>query len=302
MSSWLKLDVERFERQIVILKKLGRFIRPDALLHASRSAGGGLNLLMTFDDGMVNTYRLGLPVLQRHGVPALFFISTWHMETGEPFWFERLIRAVLDRRGGDLDLRHLGLGQYRFKAAGGEEGWSEIQRLLEDVKCRDEEQDGWLVERVLLEMKGVALLAGRFGEVYRPLGRDEILAMRDSGLCSFGSHAHRHRLLTKLDDHVLMEDLGQSRDLLQNLLGETVEHIAYPNGDVDGRVEEVCRRLGFRFGYTVTPGRIGRNTDRLRIPRVLVGGFDSPLRLVLNLARCLLIPGPQADRGLEASA
>lgn len=295
-GSWLKLDVQRFERQIIALKKIGRFMRPDALLETGRLACGRLNLLMTFDDGLVNTYRLGLPVLQRHEVPALFFISTWHMKTGEPFWFDRLIRAVLGRQIGDLDLRHLGLAYYRFSLSGGEEGWSEIQRLLVDVKKfdGDERHERRLVENVLAEMRRYEPLAGSFYEGDRPLSREEILAMRNSGLCWFGSHAHRHRILTKLDYNALMEELGQSRSSLENLLGEPVEHIAYPNGDADGRVREACRRAGYRFGYTVMPGRLRRNTDSFRIPRILVGGFDTHWCLLANLARCLLRPNPEA--------
>lgn len=287
-SSWLKLDVEYFESQIVLLKKIAVFVRPDQLLGSGCIAKGRLNLLLTFDDGLVNNFRLALPVLQRHSVPALFFISTWHMESGEPFWFDRLISAIGRYRLTELDLRHLGMEIYRFSLVEGEARWSGIQRLLEDVKKRDEEQDHRMVDLILDGLPGDSQHAAIFHENDRPLNRDEVLAMRNSGLCSFGSHGHRHRILTQLDDDSLLEELQQSRSILENLLREPVVHIAYPNGNADARVRAACRLAGYRYGYTVAPGRVGPATDRFHIPRILVGGFDTPRRVVLKLARSLI--------------
>ena len=292
-GSWLKLNVEHFERQIVLLKRIGRFIRPVDLMKPECLARGRLNLLLTFDDGLVNNYRLGLPVLQRHGVPALYFISTWNMENEEPFWFDLLIRSVQRGRLSELDLSALGLNRYRFNPMEDKASWSAIQRLLEDVKRLDARQDGRLVERVLIEMERKDPCARDIHEDDRPLNQEEIHTMRDSSLCWFGSHSHRHRILTKLDDGTLMKELRRSRITLETLLGETVESIAYPNGDADARVREACRRAGYRFGYTVTPGRVGPATDFFQIPRILVGGFDSPWRVILNLARGLMRPGPE---------
>lgn len=293
-GSWLKVDVERFERQIVALKKIGAFIRPDALLEHAPLTRVGLNLLLTFDDGFVNNFRLGLPVLQRHGVPALFFISTGHMESGEPFWFDRLIRPIQHYRLAGLDLRRLGLGVYSFSSADGASRWNGIQRLLEDVKKYDERQDGQLVDRILSVLRRDEHHSNSFYEDDRPLSRDEILTMQRSGLCCFGSHGHRHRILTKLGDNSLWEELQQSRNILEGLLGEPIAHISYPNGNIDSRVIEACRLAGYRFGYTVVPGRVSTENDHYHIPRIMVSGFDTTPSLLLNLARGLLLSGPKS--------
>jgi len=287
-GSWLKVDVDRFERQIVALKKFSTFIRPDALLDPDRQSRVRLNLLLTFDDGFINNYRLGLPVLQRHGVPALFFISTRHMESGEPFWFDRLIRPIQQDRLAELDLRHLGMEVYSFCPADGAKRWDGIQRLLEDVKKLDENQDGTLVDHILGVLHGDNHRSETFHAEDRPLGRADIQKMQRSGLCYFGGHGHRHRILTKLVDDSLKEELQQSRTILESLLGESVDHISYPNGDTDGRVSDACRMAGYRFGYTVMPGRVGFAVDHFRIPRILVSGFDGTLSVLKNLARGLI--------------
>jgi peptidoglycan/xylan/chitin deacetylase (PgdA/CDA1 family) len=269
------------------MKRIGTFIRPDALMEKQRLASGRINLLVSFDDGFVNHCRLALPVLQRHNVPAMFFISTWHMENREPFWFDRLIRPIQQHQLVELDLRHLGLGSYRFSPSGGEDRWNGLQLLLEDVKRHDPLQKK-IVECILDEMEKELPYVRRFHQDDLPLSGHEILAMRDSGLCWIGSHAHRHRILTKLDDEELAEELQKSRNILESLLDQPVEHIAYPNGNADARVREACRRAGYRFGFTVEPGRVRPTVDHFRIPRIVVGGFDTSYRLLFNLACGLL--------------
>jgi len=287
-GSWLKVDVDRFERQIVALKKISTFIRPDALFEPDRLSRVRLNLLLTFDDGFVNNFRLGLPVLQRHGVPALFFISTGHMESGEPFWFDRLIRPIQHYHFDELDLRHLGMDIYRFSLGNVEKRWNGIQRLLEDVKKLDENQDGKLVDQILGGLHGDYHRSETFHAEDRPLNRDEILSMQRSGLCYFGSHGHRHCILTKLGENFLKEELQQSRSILESLLDESVDHISYPNGDVNCRVSEQCRLEGYRFGYSVAPGRVNPEIDNYQIPRILISGFDTTPSLFRILARGLL--------------
>lgn len=290
-GSWLKMDVKRFERQIGFLKMIGNYLRPGDLFESGRFASCRLNLLLTFDDGQVNNFKLGLPVLQRYSVPALFFISTWHMESGEPFWFDRLIRAIQHYRLSMLDLRRYGMGIYRFNQSGGEKRWAGINRFLNDIKESAEKHQDQVSNWIMRMLPGDEHLDKVFHKEDLPLNKEQILAMRNSGLCWFGSHSHRHRILTKLDDDTLLEELRYSRDNLENVIGQSVEHIAYPNGNVDTRVREACLRAGYRFGYTVDSGRVRSATDHLRIPRISIGGFDSIFRILISIARSL----PKAD-------
>jgi peptidoglycan/xylan/chitin deacetylase (PgdA/CDA1 family) len=71
--------VEEMEKQITYLKKRGfRFLSAD---QARLFAKGDLELdqpgvLLTFDDGCVSVFEWALPLLQRHGVGAVAFVTT----------------------------------------------------------------------------------------------------------------------------------------------------------------------------------------------------------------------------------
>lgn len=286
-SSWLRVPQSEFDSQLALLGRIGAFVGPDAL-DARGGCETGLRLLLTFDDGYVNNYRLALPILQKHAAPALFFVSTWHAQTQEPFWFDRIVTPIQAEGLRELDLRDAGLNCYRFQAQDGPRRWDDIQRLLTDVKALgnpDEDRVG----RVL------ALCAAAGGQATtraladcRPLVTDELRAMRDSGLCHFGSHSHRHEILTFLDDARLADGLARSRSFLEDALELAVTDIAYPNGDVDARVTAAASDAGFRRGYTIRPALARAGDEPLLLPRVLVGGYDSPTILSWHVNLALL--------------
>ncbi|MHB8079150.1 MAG: polysaccharide deacetylase family protein [Candidatus Krumholzibacteriia bacterium] len=292
-SSWLRVPQGEFDRQLARLGRLGEFVGPEALA----GAGGGdgrLRLLLTFDDGYVNNYRLALPVLRRHGAPALFFVSTWHTQTQEPFWFDRVVSPIQAEGLAALDLSEVGLRHYRFRAPDGPGRWDDIQRLLVDITALGNPGEA-AVDRVLARCAAAGgAAAARALADCRPLAPDELRAMRDSGLCRFGSHAHRHEILTLLDDAALADGLTASRAFLERTLDLPVGDIAYPNGDVDGRVVAAARAAGYRRGYTVREAPRLPGDDPLRMPRVLVGGYDTPALLSWRLNRALLF-GPRKD-------
>src|SRR5262249_29709356 len=43
-------------------------------------------LVITFDDGYADNYRLGLPVLRALGLPATVYVATGAVDGGAPFW------------------------------------------------------------------------------------------------------------------------------------------------------------------------------------------------------------------------
>lgn len=305
-GNWLRVRQGVFDRQLTWLRSIGRIIAPESLpaVAAGRSAAsstskaGGrdpaaaspddLSFLVTFDDGYVNNYRLALPVLERHRVSALFLVSTWHTSTGESFWFDRITVPIQAEGRNELDLRDLGLRRYQFRAQDGAARWDDFQRLLADIKALGNPGHP-VVDQILKRCDELAGERGRAALVdCRPLQVSEIRAMHATGLCHFGSHGHRHEIMTHLDDAALAESMRVSRSFIEATLSVPAHDLAYPNGDVDERVMTAARAAGFLRGYTVEPNTVRSQTAALRLPRLLVGGYDTPSVLAFKLNRLLL--------------
>ncbi len=88
-----------------------------------------------------------------------------------------------------------------------------------------------------------------------------------------GSHTCSHPRLTALDQEELERELRHSRTLCETRLRRRCDSLAYPYGDVDGRVVGAAREAGYRFA-TDLPERM-RSPTALVWPRVGVYQADS---------------------------
>jgi peptidoglycan/xylan/chitin deacetylase (PgdA/CDA1 family) len=281
ISSWLKVKATAFERQIGLLKKIGTFIRPEDLYLPDMLKKNRLNLLLTFDDGYSSNFKVAFPIIKHYQIPALFFISTWNMQTGQPFWFDKIIRPIQSNRIASLDLRHLGLKKYHFSGWRAAFRWDDIHNLLEDLKKGEMKKRGIIDEAwACLQRTCTTDESGRGENSDQPISPDQILEMYRSGFCFFGSHSHQHMILNSLSDVEIAEDLKKSRMILESIIGSKVHQISYPNGDADDRIILAARNAGYRLGFTTRRGRVNVQSDEMNIPRLLVGGFDSSLRVL----------------------
>ncbi|HOP06806.1 MAG TPA: polysaccharide deacetylase family protein [candidate division Zixibacteria bacterium] len=107
----------------------------------------------------------------------------------------------------------------------------------------------------------------------RHLNRDEISRLADAGV-EFGSHGHTHRCFRNLPVDVVADELRQSRTILEEILGKTVDSISYPFGRIDDTLLKLVAEAGYTHGYTM---RYPAFDDRpLALGRMAVYSFDNP--------------------------
>jgi peptidoglycan/xylan/chitin deacetylase (PgdA/CDA1 family) len=288
-SSWLRVEVGRFSEHLDALSQLGRFVSPAALNQPRGSNDDGLQILITFDDGYANNLRLAADVLARFGAPALFFISTHHLVTGEPFWFDRVVTRIQAAALERLDLARFGLSEYTFPQEDGPRRWTAIQRLLEDMKALGNPEEPQL-RRVLGFMDAeFGETARSYEERFRPLSIGELQELARSPHTFFGSHAHHHEILPRLSQAAVTESLATSKRILETTLDREIDSLAYPNGDENRHVREVAMAVGYRRGYSARAGLWSDEDDSLSLPRLLVGGFDTAPDLVASVRTLLAL-------------
>jgi peptidoglycan/xylan/chitin deacetylase (PgdA/CDA1 family) len=129
----------------------------------------------------------------------------------------------------------------------------------------------------------------------------QIDEMQRAGM-SFQSHSHDHVYLTWLAAGALEQQLRRSKQILEDRLGQRVDFLSAPYGDLDSQVVKVSQQEGYMavcnsWSWPARPGsrvvsRVGidRHTTPRDFGRLLTG---SPIGYIPRAARACLIYAPK---------
>ncbi len=137
-------------------------------------------------------------------------------------------------------------------------------------------------------------LGGPHEHELEPLDWQQLQTLAGAGW-EIGSHTLSHPKLTKLADDRLAEELGESKTACEEALSTTCTSVAYPYGDVDGRVVHAAAKAGYSAGAALpTQWHMAR---ALEWPRVGIYHSDAAWRSRLKCSR-----GTRSARSLPAVA
>jgi peptidoglycan/xylan/chitin deacetylase (PgdA/CDA1 family) len=210
---------------------------------------------ITFDDGYYNNL-LALPVLKKYGVPATFFISTHHVQTGTAFWWDVVYRA-------------------RQRQPLPEPAQEAEYALLKQFRHEE-------VEDYLLTNFGVDALQP-VGDLDRPFTPAELAAFACEPEVVLGNHTAHHAVLTNYSPPDAEQELLACQQFLAQLTGAVPSAVAYPNGNISPAVVAVAKDVGLRLGTTVQAGKnylpfAQYNVDILALNRFLLWGNQAVAR------------------------
>lgn len=93
-----------------------------------------------------------------------------------------------------------------------------------------------------------------------------------AGVIQVGSHAVTHRPLRALPDAQLRQELAESRQRLEAVVGSDVEYLAIPGNWFDHRVMQLAREVGYKAVWCSNVGTIRVGSELYGLPRVNVEG------------------------------
>ncbi len=245
--------------------------------------------LVTFDDGYRACHDAALPILQKHGLRAAFFIATRFVTERRMFWWDRVGRAV--RRSTRPLLRLDYPETLEMPLGSAEANEATLRALLKIIKKRPNlDLDRYLAA---LEMATGSVLSReeeRASADRLIMTWDQIRALSNAGM-DIGSHTRSHRVLQTLPIPELDDELRGSRLELEAHLGRPVRALAYPVGyPVLDRPELVAavERAGYQVAFSNANGlNTTSRPHRLDLRRVATdyGMPDSMFRASLTLPR-----------------
>jgi peptidoglycan/xylan/chitin deacetylase (PgdA/CDA1 family) len=96
----------------------------------------------------------------------------------------------------------------------------------------------------------------------------------------FGSHTVTHPDLRSLGPEQLEYELGRSKEIIEDRLGEAIDSFShtfgFPEEDKDYRryLEDMLSSHGYELGVSTILGRASRKSNRFFLPRLPVNSFD----------------------------
>lgn len=285
----LHVGLEDFERQMRYVSEAFHCIGVDELAQGLRE--GRLkpgSLLVTFDDGYRDNLELALPVLRKYGVPAAIYVTTGYIDRKIPsFWWFEQEALIRERARVELEWNGERLSWDTSIVEGKLRAFNAIVSLFKSASP-EEQQAGMSSLRA-----GSSPVADG-----QALSWDEVRALDRDPLISIGAHAVSHSVMARLNPEELRRELAESKSMIEQKLGHSVGHFAYPFGGREhagAREFAAARDCGYETALTTRPGRIralhGRHLHA--IPRVSIGfggGLDVFLWRVNALGSLLKRP------------
>lgn len=249
----ISASAEGFRAQMEFIRRDFQPMRFDEVLScidADRRLPKGA-ILVTFDDGYDDNYRVAFPILRELGMSAMFFVSTGHIDSGKPFAYDWIVHMVCTTDASRLQAPELGIDWELADTLHGRR--AQASRLLDRLKTLEDAGQAALVAR-LEEEWGIPRSEGH--PHCRPMDWGQLREMHRAGM-EIGSHGVAHRMLAKLPKAQMAEEILGSKSTLERMLDAEAHVLSYPVGGpdaFDSDTVEVVRAAGFRMACSYVAG------------------------------------------------
>jgi peptidoglycan/xylan/chitin deacetylase (PgdA/CDA1 family) len=272
------VTAENFRRQLRLLKANYHVVSPENVLRWS-TEGEPLpprSVLLTCDDGLLNTLTEVAPILREARLTCLFFVLGISADQkSHTLWYEDLYLLLSAAPAGRHPCDALGVNiDLPDRARRRRAWWNLLLKLSQyDQHLRSNLIEALRVSFGLRSDWNVELLKNdaqrhRFSllNVY------ELRKLADLGM-SIGSHTLSHPVLSQQPRDLAWAEISESRKVLENAVGRPIWALAYPYGDaasVTASEQEMAERAGFHCAFMNVGGGFGAALPRFALPRVHV--------------------------------
>src|SRR5262245_21672776 len=246
----LSVTPDNFSEQMKVLRKVCNPISLRELSEGLRNQRiKRRSVVVSFDDGYADNFHNAKPILERYEIPAVVFVIAGAVGVQNEFWWDELERILL--QPGSLP------EELRFRLNGTETRWRLGQSAVEYSENSYREHGAWYfgkdvpTERHALYVdlyKVIRPLAphqqNEMLEMLRawsgqrtaaaksslPMTPSELRALRRGDLIEVGAHTMSHPVLSTLPEDSQRREIHQSKNLLQEFIGERITGFAYPYG------------------------------------------------------------------------
>ena len=228
---------------------------------------------ITIDDGWFSTLKGMVPVLERLGLPATLYATTYYSMRGGP-----VLNVLIDYLVSQAAPDALGRSSYSRDLAESHPGLPPHSVAARDAISRKlaSAVDALPGDERLAAVREIAAMLGRDidpileGRWFDLMSEEELREAHKRGL-DIQLHTHTHRMHGLAPEKVAAE-IALNRQELARILGvaaSTLVHFCYPSGVHSLEVFDAVRRSGIRSATTTESGLVQGTDERMSLSRIL---------------------------------
>ncbi|MEO5897330.1 MAG: polysaccharide deacetylase family protein [Vicinamibacterales bacterium] len=258
-----------FELRLRFFRSAGFNILPlgDALERLRSGTLPERSVVITFDDGYVDFYRLAHPILKRYNAAATVYLTTYYSERNLPVpgitaaYMVWMSRSFVGRLTSVPGYDHVNLQDDTERRAVSDE----IGRYFAHTRAIPPAQKHELLERLAAEL-GFDLSAFRARRLMHVMSTEEAREIAAAGV-DIQLHTHRHWV--PKDEHLIRREISDNRERIEAITGRAADHFCYPSGVHYPELLPWLRTLNVKSATTCVLGLASSTQDPLLHPRFL---------------------------------
>ncbi|PSL44943.1 polysaccharide deacetylase [Chitinophaga niastensis] len=281
----LSVSPAHFNDQLAHLKSDYNVLDADQFLYhvQHKKAFPERAVFVTFDDGYADNYHEAMPLLVKHEVPALFYITTSKIDTSYELWWDDLERILLTDGTLPATLQINIDGRLWEYATGTltaiRETYYALQTILRFCKPA-------VIEAAMQQLYDWSGKSAMGRASHRLMTWDEVRDIGQSPFATIGCHTHRHPAVGMLTYEEQLAEIGASKEILEAILAAPQVHFSYPFGGrkflgskryYNADSIRACKALGLQLVCANYHGQVHSWSNPFALPRILVR--DWPLEV-----------------------
>jgi peptidoglycan/xylan/chitin deacetylase (PgdA/CDA1 family) len=277
----LYLEPDTFRRQMETLRRTGCTVLSldESLCRLDTGDLPERSVVLTFDDGTYDFYKIVCPVLKEFGYSATLYLTTYYVDHQYPvprgIWSYMLWKA----RCSKVNARELLGTDVTFDLSdefGRAAAWRQMISFANSENMDGHQRNALSVKLAkLFDLDFAALCSSRIISLLRP---EEVRELAREGV-SVQMHMHVHSSPPEREAYI--DNLRANRERIAKMTGSEPNHFAYPSGCYTRESVRWLRDYGVRSAATCDAGLFAAKEDPLLIPRLVVTsslsdiGFES---------------------------
>lgn len=247
-------------------------------------------LLITFDDGYRNNIDYALPICELLGIKPVLFVATGHVDSGLPFWFDRLDFALQQNMGELISFEYQGV-KYCFDATSRQALKISYQAFRDH--CKQEYDDDIQMNQLFNALS--EMLERRAGKALHEISTDDDWSaiaswgqLRDAvktGRLDVASHTVDHWRVDSLLEEKALTQLQQSKMRIEQELDQKCHYFCYPNGNYDDLTISLLKTSGYRAAFSTDVGLCEVKGNLMKLKRFNFPTNKTKLEILYRLNR-----------------